>query len=583
MRFNFTALANQIGGPDLLKPISLLPAVPFVILTSVLSIAFRQDDSVTGFQTIRDKWPELIFANLASIAVCFIAVFAINQGFRNRHQEAIWPIWIVLPLSFLLGALKGLTTAIFCFVLDVEKDLWVAVGSRWLSTGLLGLFLIPMVAVMTYQASQFLRQRELLVAKRALEQMSTENLVESKLASELSLIIAKTSNRLREVEAMAEASPKDAEKLFREELDVIIRDEIRPLSHKIWREQDSTVPTLSWRELLSQATGSTIQRPLLLGAWLFVGTYGGHAAMLGTTEAFTRVLLFSVVITGTLVLSRLLEKTLNVASRLGFFSSITIAVLLGVSITNTALGPIPGSSVSIEVIIFLIHLLQSGFILNLIHTFGEKRKQLRELKLSPSEAKSVATDVEKFILRLRSREFAQLLHSEIQNKFLNSILSSQRSSETNFDVRKEAEKLRALLSSFIDRKADSVAQLGAEIKKLVADWEGFLDIELEISPEAEHISLDRIKGVSDLVSEAITNSVRHGSATQMQIKIDTREDVLTLRISDDGVGLRSSRVGLGTRLLAAVTENRYTIENAKGNGVEIRANLKISELKTQPD
>lgn len=583
MRFNFTALANQIGGPDLLKPISLLPAVPFVMLTSVLSIAFRQDDSVTGFQTIRDKWPELIFANLASIAVCFIAVFAINQGFRNRHQEAIWPIWIVLPLSFLLGALKGLTTAIFCFVLDVEKDLWVAVGSRWLSTGLLGLFLIPMVAVMTYQASQFLRQRELLVAKRALEQMSTENLVESKLASELSLIIAKTSNRLREVEAMAEASPKDAEKLFREELDVIIRDEIRPLSHKIWREQDSTVPTLSWRELLSQATGSTIQRPLLLGAWLFVGTYGGHAAMLGTTEAFTRVLLFSVVITGTLVLSRLLEKTLNVASRLGFFSSITIAVLLGVSITNAALGPIPGSSVSIEVIIFLIHLLQSGFILNLIHTFGEKRKQLRELKLSPSEAKSVATDVEKFILRLRSREFAQLLHSEIQNKFLNSILSSQRSSETNFDVRKEAEKLRALLSSFIDRKADSEAQLGAEIKKLVADWEGFLDIELEISPEAEHISLDRIKGVSDLVSEAITNSVRHGSATQMQIKIDTREDVLTLRISDDGVGLRSSRVGLGTRLLAAVTENRYTIENAKGNGVEIRANLKISELKTQPD
>ncbi|QKJ25105.1 hypothetical protein HRU87_02590 [Aquiluna borgnonia] len=583
MRFNFTALANQIGGPDLLKPISLLPAVPFVILTSVLSIAFRQDDSVTGFQTIRDKWPELIFANLASIAVCFIAVFAINQGFRNRHQEAIWPMWIVLPLSFLLGALKGLTTAIFCFVLDVEKDLWVAVGSRWLSTGLLGLFLIPMVAVMTYQASQFLRQRELLVAKRALEQMSTENLVESKLASELSLIIAKTSNRLREVEAMAEASPKDAEKLFREELDVIIRDEIRPLSHKIWREQDNTVPTLSWRELLSQATGSTIQRPLLLGAWLFVGTYGGHAAMLGTTEAFTRVLLFSVVITGTLVLSRLLEKTLNVASRLGFFSSITIAVLFGVSITNTALGPIPGSSVSIEVIIFLIHLLQSGFILNLIHTFGEKRKQLRELKLSPSEAKSVATDVEKFILRLRSREFAQLLHSEIQNKLLNSILSSQRSSEINFDVRKESEKLRTLLSSFTDRKADSVAQLGTAIKKLVADWEGFLDIELEISPEAERISLDRIKGVSDLVSEAITNSVRHGSATQMQIKIDTREDVLTLRISDDGVGLRSSRVGLGTMLLAAVTENRYTIENAKGNGVEIRANLKISELKTQPD
>jgi hypothetical protein len=485
------------------------------------------------------------------------------------------PLFLVLPLSFTLGALKGFTTGLFAFWFGLELDISISIGSRWFNTGILGLILIPLVALMTHEVSEFKAQRELLVARRALSELASSNVYSGTTFKELQALVSSADARLQEIVRLAGTDQSLAEIRFKEELGRIIRDEVRPLSHKIWKQQEEDIPSISWRSQLSDATSKTVQHPIGLGLWLFFGSLGGHANLLGLSDAFWRVLTLSTIVMLTMLAAKQIFAPYPRRSKIPFLISIALATFTGVGFTNLLLGPIQGSSLSLEFAIYAAHLLQSGILLNLIHEFSDKKMRLHQLRLNPNDSELVNSAVERYVSNVRNREFAQLLHSDIQNKLLNSILAAEKHAGVGFDVVSEAGRLRAMLQGFL-RYETAARTIGEVLESQKQAWAEFILISTTIDEDLASFQARRCYGLSELISEGISNAIRHGEATQLEISLRIFEGEVLILIRDDGTGLKSDSRGLGTSVLKTLSNDRFSLRSLPSGGTEVQAILPLA-------
>ena len=64
---------------------------------------------------------------------------------------------------------------------------------------------------------------------------------------------------------------------------------------------------------------------------------------------------------------------------------------------------------------------------------------------------------------------------------------------------------------------------------------------MDITWKLEDVTLD--KGMEDhlfrIVQESVSNTLRHAKATSLEVLLMKRDDLLILRVTDDGVGLLS--------------------------------------------
>ena len=80
-----------------------------------------------------------------------------------------------------------------------------------------------------------------------------------------------------------------------------------------------------------------------------------------------------------------------------------------------------------------------------------------------------------------------------------------------------------------------------------------------------------------IVAEATTNTVRHAGASRCDVTIDRDDEMLTIRIVDDGVGLppdATPGVGLGSmRERASELGGTLTVGRASAGGTQVTATL----------
>jgi signal transduction histidine kinase len=81
-----------------------------------------------------------------------------------------------------------------------------------------------------------------------------------------------------------------------------------------------------------------------------------------------------------------------------------------------------------------------------------------------------------------------------------------------------------------------------------------------------------------LVTEAVTNAARHSAASVVQVDVTVRGDVLTVRVSDDGIGgVDTASPGgsgmLGMRDRVVAVGGRVTVSSPTGGGTTVVARL----------
>lgn len=95
------------------------------------------------------------------------------------------------------------------------------------------------------------------------------------------------------------------------------------------------------------------------------------------------------------------------------------------------------------------------------------------------------------------------------------------------------------------------------LSDIAETWLGLAEITWQVGAGAESVlAQDPLcaRAIADLVTEAVSNAVRHGKATLIRITVDCDgDDLIRLTVVDDGHVPQETRTGLGTRLLARCT------------------------------
>jgi two-component system, NarL family, sensor histidine kinase UhpB len=141
------------------------------------------------------------------------------------------------------------------------------------------------------------------------------------------------------------------------------------------------------------------------------------------------------------------------------------------------------------------------------------------------------------------------------------------------DVRRIAQRLRpeALedlgLATALETLCDRVSeQSGLEVRAHVERDTG------DITPEMELV-------VYRVAQEALTNALRHASASQVLVELQRENGELTLRVVDDGLGFDGAQPGSGIQGMRerALLVGGRVLVRAHGGGTEVRLRLPVEE------
>jgi NarL family two-component system sensor histidine kinase LiaS len=210
---------------------------------------------------------------------------------------------------------------------------------------------------------------------------------------------------------------------------------------------------------------------------------------------------------------------------------------------------------------------------------GEKIRQSQKM------ATEKAVDQEKRIQEIISQErhrLARELHDSVSQQLFaaSMILSAINEVRTETETR-ESKQLKMVEETIHQTQLEMRALLlhlrpaalnGKSLQKGMEELlqELLQKVPIELKWKIETIPLD--KGVEDhlfrILQESVSNILRHAKATQAQILLVKRDDLIILRIEDDGVGFMLNQEKAGS----------YGLQNMHERAAEIGGTLKIVSL-----
>lgn len=175
-----------------------------------------------------------------------------------------------------------------------------------------------------------------------------------------------------------------------------------------------------------------------------------------------------------------------------------------------------------------------------------------------------------------------LLQLQVAKKLLKKDLANaeERLEAAEVNIRSTLEQVRHALRRGPRRRGQLPLHLALE--SLVADFAaaGGPEVELALRPDPESVS-DVPTDVADVLyrttQEALTNAVRHGRATRIQVEAEAVGPRLFLRITDNGIGADQYTPGMG---LVGMVNRVQTVggtlrfETAAGAGFTVEVGVK---------
>lgn len=155
--------------------------------------------------------------------------------------------------------------------------------------------------------------------------------------------------------------------------------------------------------------------------------------------------------------------------------------------------------------------------------------------------------------------FASFLHNSIQSE-LTSIALQLRSLTNGLDPKKLKDiiqRLQAMSEMSLGReflsRADSPI---GHLEKVAKSWDGIAKVSLEVS----ELDLDEFRASSILVpmvEEAVANSIRHGGATIVRVRVWGAEGNTQVEVFNNGKLIESGASGMGSKWISSVSLRDY--------------------------
>jgi two-component sensor histidine kinase len=179
-------------------------------------------------------------------------------------------------------------------------------------------------------------------------------------------------------------------------------------------------------------------------------------------------------------------------------------------------------------------------------------------------------------LSILSQGWAEHIHGRVVSQLASASMLLEQV-ESKGDTEAIISALEIIANALMDpdlgpTEAEPKKNLEEEINFRLDPWKGILDLQLSIDPKSKLVKTNRLSEIGLLVEEAISNSVRHGKSSQIEVLIPAPElGKLTLWVKDNSeIPLPNDfpvfgSTGMGLKIYDSVTDGNWNIKNDPTN------------------
>ena len=540
-------------------------SLPVSILVAIVLIAPRS----STFSEIL-KWVVIaVFSHLCMAPFVFYM--------RNRPEKQL-QIALVFAMGTVRGGVIGLTAPLLGLVDSVPIPVRMANSA-------VAVFYWMQIGSIYFDVRNSYRKSLQALLRKAIFEPSSEiegNVISKNFSNSKEKFRVLIENLKIEISAKSDSNTEPNLQDQIKAIDVLIDNHIKPQSAKKWKDSELIWPEFSFKSLLVQSLSST--RIPLLGVIILTlpfsifGNVVGYGLILGLISVLISTICSILVY---LVIALLPDNKFSQLHRNFSFLFIWIITTTPISYFYLKRFTIekyatPNETLQIEIteiLLYLVFLIAATMLLSL------KESQGRTLELFSNMIPKGELDlfITKGLEAKSQADLAQYLHAEVQSQLHACKLLLLRAAESDFSlfspsvtqmVVKRLETLDLPYTKSLPRIPEE------RLTQIVSYWLGLASIKMDLAKELSVVSPNG-EVVSQLIEEAIVNSIRHGKAKFISVVAKVEDGICEVVITNDGLLKASGARGLGSTLFDTFADS-WSIEEVL-DGTKIWFKLPLSQ------
>jgi two-component sensor histidine kinase len=164
-----------------------------------------------------------------------------------------------------------------------------------------------------------------------------------------------------------------------------------------------------------------------------------------------------------------------------------------------------------------------------------------------------------------SHQWAIFIHGKILTRLAATALKletlAKQENSKAFD--ETLDTLESLLADPAAEFDETPRDLQAEVNTRLQPWQGLLEINLYIDPALQSVKNSRVRDLGEVMEELLSNSIRHGKAKKIDLKlVPSGKNEIEIISTDDSTvepPAKSQNAGLGTRIFNLASDGRWSI------------------------
>lgn len=517
------------------------------LLYSIISVL-----SVPVALTDRAKGMDYLLAIYAGVGITtFSGLFLFSTmrllGAIRRTSLVINPFQ-TLGLITLAGAFRGLLMfhSIELIGLEHPADLVTRILNSTFST----LFWLTIISIVVEESKDFRQSYSAILRSAILKRIKKKNAFKVN-QLEVSEEVSRIQELLNRTLDSATRSSFDKNALFEaaQEVRAIVENNVRPLSHKLWNENNSTNPKVRPLLVISEGLRNLNISPFLaailsslIATFNISTSYGLIRGLFGAASILVIIYLYF----------NFINKLKFVVIKKSLVLNFSILILPGLILAfyfyeiNILLFDDNTKLLSLVFVPLYFPLFLAISIYSLNRLSREELIFSMQQNLLDMKGKTFLED------EFNSRQMASYLHNSLQSELL--AISYQMEEIANDDNPGRSKMALENLGSRINRSISTDFENFLEyplqrLKKLENAWRGLVDLNINLGEELLN-DQQRNYLLVQIIEEAISNSVRHSKAKRVSIRGNHLDkERIKIEIWSDGQLGEISGKGLGTEWL----------------------------------
>lgn len=432
---------------------------------------------------------------------------------------------------------------------------------------------------------KFIKQRDQVIADAielqlvTLRGSETEERLRKALNKQISNEISEARSALNAAVKTAQTESSDAKWLpISDLMRNIASDVMRPLSKKLWNSAASMFPRPGLLKVIRTIIDSQPLRPLpmtiivlLLSTENLITSFGLFAGL--------SVLVATVAFVWTAM--PLANAGIRIWPKLhALFFWLTV---VSFQIFDTVAWNWAGNYAGVVVTqgTLLLNIVASVILVLLTSSFGAygnvNEQSLKDFR-HEINARELSVLVKNRVVSALALEASKNLHGRVQTRLLSCAAAIDRATATgDIELLNKAliEVNEIFDSAALTHAPETGQSLLQKLSTIAAPWTGLCEITFELLAPQIDQSTEVTSNVADVVEEAITNAVRHGGASQVQVFVLGTVKTIELRVSDNGSGMVSGAQGVGIELIRMLSGGNFSFAPNSSGGVDLLASIAI--------